>query len=169
MQQKMKGERKPVASEKVIKEVRVRKCVCVCVCVCVWERERFHVFIPHYAASRRALFWQGVSRQAYEGSWLVVKLNTHTLHGYPNSIPIPTGLTVGQKDRSIYNTVEGALMYLDSRTEFWRQQKPMYARKREKELKKYQPSPTRARPTGYPFMHDIIIMSCDTGRYMIIL
>ena len=60
------------------------------------------------------------------------------------------GLAVGQKDRSIYDTVEGALTYLDSRTEFWRQQKPMYARKREKEMKKYRPSPTRPRPMGYP-------------------
>ena len=61
------------------------------------------------------------------------------------------GLAIGQKDRSIYDTVEGALTYLDSRTEFWRQQKPMYARKREKEMKKYRPSPTRPRPMGYPF------------------
>ena len=53
------------------------------------------------------------------------------------------GLATKQKDRSIQETVESALTYLDQRTEFWRQQKPMYARKREKEMKRYKPSPTR--------------------------
>ena len=62
-----------------------------------------------------------------------------------------TGLELQKKDKSIYNTVEEALSYLDQRTEFWRQQKPMYTRKREKELKKYKPKPTR--PIGYPHMH----------------
>ncbi|XP_011670214.1 tetratricopeptide repeat protein 25 isoform X1 [Strongylocentrotus purpuratus] len=33
----------------------------------------------------------------------------------------------------IYDLVNEGLQYLDTRTEFWRQQKPMYARKREKE------------------------------------
>lgn len=32
---------------------------------------------------------------------------------------------------------------MDTRAEFWRQQKPMYTRKREKELKKWKPPPTR--------------------------
>ncbi len=50
---------------------------------------------------------------------------------------------IGRKDRAIYNTIEDALIYLDSRTEFWRQQKPMYARKREKELKRFKPAPTK--------------------------
>jgi len=58
------------------------------------------------------------------------------------------GLVLGRKDRSIYNTVEEALSYLDSRTEFWRQQKPMYTRKREKEMKKYKPSPTQPNTKG---------------------
>jgi len=48
--------------------------------------------------------------------------------------------------------VEEALSYLDSRTEFWRQQKPMYTRKREKEMKKYKPSPTQPNTKRYP--HD---------------
>ena len=51
-------------------------------------------------------------------------------------------------DRSLYTTVDEALGYLDARTEFWRQQKPMYARKRERELKKYRPAPTRPRSKG---------------------
>ena len=39
--------------------------------------------------------------------------------------------------------IHSELEYLDSRVEFWRQQKPMYARKREKELKKVKPEPTQ--------------------------
>ena len=48
-----------------------------------------------------------------------------------------------KKDRSVYTLVQDGITYLDSRTEFWRQQKPIYARKREKELKKWRPPPTR--------------------------
>jgi hypothetical protein len=33
--------------------------------------------------------------------------------------------------------IEG-INYLDSRTEFWRQQKPMYARKRDREIQRQQ-------------------------------
>lgn len=51
-------------------------------------------------------------------------------------------------DHSLYTTVDEALGYLDARTEFWRQQKPMYARKRERELKKYRPAPTRPKSKG---------------------
>ncbi|EDO42886.1 predicted protein, partial [Nematostella vectensis] len=36
------------------------------------------------------------------------------------------------KDNQIYELVSGGLNYLESRTEFWRQQKPLYARKKEK-------------------------------------
>ena len=39
--------------------------------------------------------------------------------------------------------IHSELEYLDGRVEFWRQQKPMYARKREKELKKIKPEPTQ--------------------------
>lgn len=39
--------------------------------------------------------------------------------------------------------IHSELEYLDSRVEFWRQQKPMYARRREKELKKIKPEPTQ--------------------------
>ena len=53
-------------------------------------------------------------------------------------------------DHSIYTTVDEALGYLDARTEFWRQQKPMYARKREREMKKYRPAPTRPRSKEMP-------------------
>ena len=54
------------------------------------------------------------------------------------------------RDRSLYRTVDEALGYLDARTEFWRQQKPMYARKREREMKKYRPTPTRQKSKGAP-------------------
>ena len=57
---------------------------------------------------------------------------------------------MGGGDRSLYTTVDEALGYLDARTEFWRQQKPMYARKRERELKKYRPAPTKPRSKGMP-------------------
>lgn len=67
----------------------------------------------------------------------------------PSNCP---GLVVGRKDKSIYHTVEEALCYLDARTEFWRQQKPMYTRKREKETKKYKPSPTKPQTRQYPFL-----------------
>ena len=81
-------------------------------------------------------------------------ISSLTLSLFPTLLPPPpishTGLVVGQGDRSIYTTVNEALGYLDARTEFWRQQKPMYARKRERELKKFRPSPTRPKPTGYP-------------------
>ena len=70
----------------------------------------------------------------------------------PPPPPPPPGLTIGQRDRSIYSTVGSALTYLDARTEFWRQQKPMYARKREKELKKWRPSPTKPKSMEYPFI-----------------
>lgn len=35
---------------------------------------------------------------------------------------------------SIYDLVTSGINYLDTRTEFWRQQKPMYARKRDRAL-----------------------------------
>ena len=50
---------------------------------------------------------------------------------------------ISSNRREISALVQEGLSYLDSRTEFWRQQKPMYARKREKELKKWNRSPTR--------------------------
>ena len=50
---------------------------------------------------------------------------------------------ISSNRREICLLVQEGLSYLDSRTEFWRQQKPMYARKREKELKKWNRSPTR--------------------------
>lgn len=37
-----------------------------------------------------------------------------------------------ESGRSIFELVNDGLKYLDTRTDFWRQQKPMYARKRDK-------------------------------------
>lgn len=62
------------------------------------------------------------------------------------SHPLPfahPGLTIDSNDKAIYKLAQEGINYLDSRTEFWRQQKPMYARKREKELKKWNKPPTR--------------------------
>lgn len=75
-----------------------------------------------------------------------VLLNSLT-HTHTYNVPV-AGLVVNGGDRSLYNTVDEALGFLDARTEFWRQQKPMYARKRERELKKYRPAPTRPRSKG---------------------
>lgn len=36
--------------------------------------------------------------------------------------------------QEIHNLALNGLLYLDTRTDFWRQQKPMYARKRDREL-----------------------------------
>jgi tetratricopeptide (TPR) repeat protein len=50
---------------------------------------------------------------------------------------------IGNTDDTIYGLIHSGMSYLDARAEFWRQQKPMYTRKREKELKKWKPPPTR--------------------------
>ena len=39
-----------------------------------------------------------------------------------------------ESGRNIYQLVCEGLHYLDTRTEFWRQQKPMYSRKRDKAI-----------------------------------
>ncbi|XP_065834285.1 outer dynein arm-docking complex subunit 4-like [Oscarella lobularis] len=44
---------------------------------------------------------------------------------------------------AIYSLVQSGLSYLDSRVEFWQQQQPMYARKRERELRKWKPAAQR--------------------------
>lgn len=50
---------------------------------------------------------------------------------------------IGNKDNSIYTLIDEGISYLDTRAEFWRQQKPMYTRKREKILRRWKPAPTR--------------------------
>ena len=47
----------------------------------------------------------------------------------------------------IYELVNQGIDYLDTRTEFWRQQKPMYARKREKEVAKGQQDKNKSKPS----------------------
>ena len=39
------------------------------------------------------------------------------------------------RNRPVYELVQGGLSYLETRTEFWRQQKPLYARKGNKDAK----------------------------------
>lgn len=57
--------------------------------------------------------------------------------------PLPLDLALGRSDNVVDDRIHSELEYLDGRVEFWRQQKPMYARKREKELKKVKPEPTQ--------------------------
>ena len=55
---------------------------------------------------------------------------------------------------AIYSLVQSGLSYLDSRVEFWQQQQPMYARKRERELRKWKPAAQRnqkPKKKSYPF------------------
>ena len=100
--------------------------------------------------SRPALFQEDVVHWLFMYTY-VLHLWLSALISYPSPSNHP-GLVVGRKDKSIYHTVEEALCYLDARTEFWRQQKPMYTRKREKETKKYKPSPTKPQTRQYPFL-----------------
>ena len=39
--------------------------------------------------------------------------------------------------QNIYELVHAGLQYLDTRTDFWRQQKPMYARKRDRVIQRH--------------------------------
>lgn len=58
--------------------------------------------------------------------------NTYTL---PLSKSLSADLVKGTSGgMSIYDLVTSGISYLDTRTEFWRQQKPMYARKRDRAL-----------------------------------
>lgn len=77
------------------------------------------------------------------------------------------GLIINNKDKSIHALVEEGLSYLDSRTEFWRQQKPMYARKREKELKKWKPSPTRPQNPSHSTRPGRIGSEVDYTKYVL--
>jgi tetratricopeptide (TPR) repeat protein len=51
-----------------------------------------------------------------------------------------TDFVHGHRNPAVYELVHSGLNYLDSRSEFWQQQQPMYARKRERELRKWKPA-----------------------------
>lgn len=56
----------------------------------------------------------------------------------------------GNNDSTIYGLVSSGIGYLDSRTEFWRQQKPLYARKKEKPvMQRNKPKPKPEDPTDF--------------------
>lgn len=55
----------------------------------------------------------------------------------------PTDLMLGSKSTKLYDLIQDGLAYLDTRADFWRQQKPMYARKREQKLRRIKPSLTK--------------------------
>ena len=60
-----------------------------------------------------------------------------------------TGPNSSNRDNEIKGRVCDGLEYLNSRADFWRQQKPMYARKRDKERMR-QGTKTRVKdPTSY--------------------
>ena len=50
---------------------------------------------------------------------------------------------LGSKSTKLYDLIQDGLTYLDTRADFWRQQKPMYARKREQKLRRIKPSVTK--------------------------
>lgn len=61
-----------------------------------------------------------------------------------------SGFVQGKNDSTIYGLISGGISYLDSRTEFWRQQKPLYARKKEKPvLHRNKPKPKTEDPTEF--------------------
>jgi hypothetical protein len=49
----------------------------------------------------------------------------------------------------IYDLVNEGLHYLDTRTEFWQQQKPMYARRRERREQRQQQKNPKGSPDQY--------------------
>ena len=56
----------------------------------------------------------------------------------------------GNNDNTIHGLISSGINYLDSRTEFWRQQKPLYARKKEKPvLHRNKPKPKTEDPTDF--------------------
>ena len=55
----------------------------------------------------------------------------------------PVDLMLGSKSTKLYDLIQDGLTYLDTRADFWRQQKPMYARKREQKLRRIKPSLTK--------------------------
>lgn len=56
----------------------------------------------------------------------------------------------GNNHSVIHGLISGGINYLDSRTEFWRQQKPLYARKKEKPTPhRHKPKPKASDPTDF--------------------
>ena len=66
--------------------------------------------------------------------------------------------------RGIYELVWDGLAYLDTRSEFWRQQKPLYARKRDKAVRNRAASGLRgASPQDYIITE---LEKIDEGIYL---
>ena len=56
----------------------------------------------------------------------------------------------GNNHGTIHGLISGGISYLDTRTEFWRQQKPLYARKKEKPLlHRNKPKPKAEDPANF--------------------
>lgn len=66
--------------------------------------------------------------------------------------------------QAIHNLALHGLLYLDTRTDFWRQQKPMYARKRDRALQQAKISKKgNADPAKYTLMKLREIDECKYG------
>ena len=67
-----------------------------------------------------------------------------------------SGFIQGNNHSTIHGLISGGISYLDSRTEFWRQQKPLYARKKQKPvLHRNKPKPKTEDPA------DFVVRSLD--------
>ncbi|XP_065888975.1 outer dynein arm-docking complex subunit 4-like [Dysidea avara] len=65
---------------------------------------------------------------------------------YMSSLLKDQNLLLNSKSTKLMDLIQDGLVYLDTRADFWRQQKPMYARKREQQLRRIKPSLTK--PVG---------------------
>lgn len=66
---------------------------------------------------------------------------------------------------ALRDLVIDGLEYLDSRTEFWRQQQPIYSRKREKYLRNIKPPNTK--PQG-PFIRKMHVTKSANSDYVMV-
>ena len=64
-------------------------------------------------------------------------------------------------NKRIYDLVQDGLTYLDTRTEFWRQQNPLYARKKDKQKPKSKVGKRKGRSN---FAQDVIRTLEDIDR-----
>lgn len=70
-------------------------------------------------------------------------------NSYLNCILIVIGLVKGntRSGLKLQDLILNAITYLDTRTEFWRQQKPIYARERDRRIMQQKWKKQRAKPS----------------------
>lgn len=65
----------------------------------------------------------------------------------------------------VQDLIEGCISYLDTRTEFWRQQKPIYARQRERKLMQQQWNSALHKPPSDPTYYVLASLEeIDAGK-----